>query len=43
MPSVVRNQCVLRGLDTIGGEGVEAMIRDPSRFATASDFMSFAG
>jgi transposase len=40
---LVRNLCALRGLDTIGSAGVAAAIGDPSRFASASDFMAYLG
>jgi transposase len=40
---LVQNLCALRGLDTIGGAGVTAAIGDPSRFASASDFMAYLG
>jgi transposase len=40
---LVRNLCALRGFDTIIGAGVAATIGDPSRFASASDFMSYLG
>jgi transposase len=41
--ALVRNLCALRGFDTIIGAGVAATIGDPSRFASASDFMSYLG
>jgi transposase len=40
---LVKNLCALRGLDTIAGAGVAAAIGDPSRFATAPDFMAYLG
>jgi transposase len=40
---LVRNLCALRGLDMIAGAGLAAAIGDPSRFATAPDFMAYLG
>ena len=40
---LVQNLCALRGLDMIGGAGVAAAIGDPSRFASAPDFMAYLG
>jgi transposase len=40
---LVQNLCALRGLDMIGGAGVAATIGDPSRFASAPDFMAYLG
>jgi len=40
---LVRNLCALRGFDTIAGAGVAAAIGDPSRFASAPDFMAYLG
>jgi transposase len=40
---LVQNLCALRGLDVIASAGVAAAIGDPSRFATAPDFMSYLG
>jgi transposase len=40
---LVRNLCALRGLDTIASAGLAATIGDPSRFATAPDFMAYLG
>jgi len=40
---LVQNLCALRGLDMIGGAGLAAAIGDPSRFATAPDFMAYLG
>ena len=40
---LVRNLCALRGLDTIAGAGLAAAIGDPSRFASAPDFMAYVG
>ena len=40
---LVQNLCALRGLDTIAGAGLAAAIGDPSRFATAPDFMAYVG
>jgi hypothetical protein len=37
------NLCALRGLDMIAGAGLAAAIGDPSRFATAPDFMAYLG
>jgi transposase len=39
----VQNLCALRGLDMIAGAGLAAAIGDPSRFATAPDFMAYLG
>jgi|SRR4051812_35696428 transposase len=41
--SLVRNLCALRGLDVIVSAGLAAVIGDPSRFATAPDFMAYLG
>jgi hypothetical protein len=35
--------CALRGLDMIASAGLAATIGDPSRFASASDFMGYLG
>ena len=40
---LVQNLCALRGLDIIGAAGVAAVIGDPSRFASAPDFMAYLG
>jgi transposase len=40
---LVRNLCALRGLDTIAGAGLASAIGDPSRFASAPDFMAYIG
>jgi transposase len=40
---LVRNLCALRGLDAIAGAGLTAAIGDPSRFASAPDFMAYLG
>jgi transposase len=40
---LVRNLSALRGLDIITGAGLAATIGDPSRFATAPDFMAYLG
>jgi transposase len=40
---LVRNLSALRGLDIIAGAGLAATIGDPSRFATAPDFMAYLG
>lgn len=40
---LVQNLGALRGLDTIAGAGLAAAIGDPSRFATAPDFMAYIG
>jgi transposase len=40
---LVRNLCALRGLDMIAGAGLAAAIGDPSRFASAPDFMAYLG
>jgi transposase len=40
---LVQNLCALRGLDIIGAAGVAAAIGDPSRFASAPDFMAYLG
>src|SRR5208283_3306191 len=37
------NLCALRGLDTIASAGLAAAIGDPSRFASASNFMAYIG
>ena len=39
----MRNLCALRGVDMIAGAGLAAAIGDPSRFATAPDFMAYLG
>ena len=39
----MRNLCALRGLDTIAGAGLASAIGDPSRFASAPDFMAYIG
>jgi transposase len=41
--TLVRNLCALRGLDTIAGAGLASAIGDPSRFASAPDFMAYIG
>jgi transposase len=41
--SLVRNLCALRGLDMIASAGLAAAIGDPSRFASAPDFMAYLG
>ena len=40
---LVRNLCALRGIDVIASAGEAAAIGDPSRFATAPDFMAYLG
>jgi transposase len=40
---VVQNLGALRGLDTIASAGLAAAIGDPSRFASAPDFMAYLG
>jgi transposase len=40
---LVQNLCALRGLDTIASAGLAAAIGDPSRFASAPDFMAYLG
>jgi transposase len=40
---LVQNLCALRGLDMIAGAGLAAAIGDPSRFASAPDFMAYLG
>ena len=40
---LVQNLSALRGLDTIASAGLAAAIGDPSRFASASDFMAYLG
>lgn len=40
---LVQNLCALRGLEMIAGAGLAAAIGDPSRFATAPDFMAYLG
>lgn len=40
---LVRSLCALRGLDMIAGAGLAAAIGDPSRFASAPDFMAYTG
>jgi transposase len=40
---LVRNLSALRGLDTIASAGLAATIGDPSRFASAPDFMAYLG
>jgi transposase len=40
---LVQNLSALRGFDTIAGAGLAATIGDPSRFATAPDFMAYIG
>jgi transposase len=40
---LVQNLRALRGLDIIAGAGLAAVIGDPSRFATAPDFMAYIG
>jgi transposase len=39
----VRNLGALRGLDTIASAGLAAAVGDPSRFASAPDFMAYLG
>jgi transposase len=41
--TLVQNLCALRGVDMIAGAGLAAAIGDPSRFATAPDFMAYLG
>jgi transposase len=40
---LVQNLSALRGLDTIASAGLAAAIGDPSRFASAPDFMAYHG
>jgi transposase len=40
---LVHNLSALRGLDTIASAGLAAAIGDPSRFASAPDFMAYVG
>jgi transposase len=40
---LVQNLSALRGLDTIASAGLAAAIGDPSRFASAPDFMAYVG
>jgi transposase len=40
---LVQNLGALRGLDTIASAGLTAAIGDPSRFASAPDFMAYLG
>jgi hypothetical protein len=40
---LVRNLCARRGFDVIVAAGVAAAIGDPSRFASAPDFMAYLG
>jgi transposase len=40
---LVQNLCALRGMDVIASAALAATIGDPSRFASASDFMSYLG
>ncbi len=40
---LVQNLCALRGVDVIAAAGLAAAIGDPSRFATAPDFMAYLG
>jgi hypothetical protein len=40
---LVRNFSALRGLDVIGSAGLAATIGDPSRFASAPNFMAYLG
>jgi transposase len=40
---LVQNLSALRGLDTIASAGLAAAIGDPSRFASAPDFMAYLG
>jgi transposase len=40
---LVQNLCALRGLDMIASAGLAAAIGDPSRFASAPDFMAYLG
>ena len=39
----MQNLLALRGLDTIASAGLAAAIGDPSRFASAPDFMAYLG
>ena len=39
----MQNLSALRGLDTIASAGLAAAIGDPSRFASAPDFMAYLG
>jgi transposase len=41
--TLVQNLGALRGLDTIASAGLAAAIGDPSRFASAPDFMAYLG
>jgi transposase len=41
--ALVQNLSALRGLDTIASAGLAAAIGDPSRFASAPDFMAYLG
>src|SRR3984885_623054 len=41
--ALVQNLGALRGLDTIASAGLAAAIGDPSRFASAPDFMAYLG
>ncbi len=41
--SLVQNLGALRGLDTVASAGLAAAIGDPSRFASAPDFMAYLG
>lgn len=40
---LVQNLCALRGVDVIVGAGLTVATGDPSRFATAPDFMAYLG
>jgi transposase len=40
---LLQNLSALRGLDTIASAGLAAAIGDPSRFASAPDFMAYLG
>jgi transposase len=40
---LVQNLSALRGLDTIASAGLTAAMGDPSRFASAPDFMAYVG
>lgn len=40
---LVRNLCAVRGIDVIAAAGLAAATGDPSRFATAPDFMAYLG
>src|SRR3954465_14932548 len=40
---LVQNLCALRGLDMIAAAGLAAAIGEPSRFASAPDFMAYLG